>query len=61
MKEKQENLIAPVYVWRNMLEALLGDDLAFTIYEVDEPLPDGTHEYRDHEHTLNVVCSDVAK
>lgn len=59
--ESQENLIAFVYSFRNKLNALLGDDPAFTIYEVDEPLPDGTIETREHAHTLNIVCSDVVK
>ncbi len=61
MKKSEPNLLSFIYVFRNKLNALLGDDPEFTIYEIDEPLPDGTIEYRDGQHTLNVVCSNVAK
>lgn len=57
----EENALALIYVYRNMLNALLGDDPDFTIYEVDEPLPDGTIDYRERQHTLNIVSSDVTK
>ena len=61
MKKNKENMISFIYQFRNKLNALLGDDPAFTIYEIDEPLPDGTIEEREHAHTLNIVCSDVTK
>ena len=59
--DKSENLLSFIYVFRNKLNALLGDDPNFMIYEIDEPLPDGTIERRENQHTLNIVCSDVAK
>lgn len=61
MQERKENLLAFIYIFRNKLNALFGDDPDFTIYEIDEPLPDGTMEIREDGHTLNIVCSDVAK
>lgn len=59
--EKQENAIAFVHIFRNMLAALFNDDPEFKIYVVDQPLPDGTIDVRPGEHTLNIVCSNVAK
>ncbi len=54
-------MISFVYQFRNKLNAMFGDDSVFTIYEVDEPLPDGTIEYHEDGRTLNVVGSDVVK
>lgn len=59
--KKQENLISFIYQFRNKLNAMFGDDPEFTIYEVDEPLPNGTCEPHEDGHTLNIVCSNVAK
>ena len=60
-KKKQENMISFVYQFRNKVNAMFGDDPEFMIYEVDEPLPDGTIEYHVDAHTLNIVSSNVVK
>lgn len=60
-KNSEENTISFIYSFRNKLNALFGDDPEFTIYEVDEPLPDGTIEYRENQHTLNIVCTNMVK
>lgn len=59
--EQQENMISFVYQFRNKVNAMFGDDKDFLICEVDEPLPDGTIEYHDNGHTLNIVSSNVVK
>lgn len=60
-KTQEDNKIAYIYVFRNMLNALFGDDEDFKIYEINQPLPDGTIDKRDDGRTLNIVCSDVNK
>lgn len=57
----QENYIAFIYIFRNMLNALFGDDPDFRILEVNEPLPDGSIERHEDGETLNIICSDVNK
>lgn len=59
--KKRENMISFVFQFRNKLNAMFGDDPDFTIYEVDEPLPDGTTEYYDDGRVLNIVSSNVIK
>ena len=54
-------LLSPVHIFRNKLNALLGDDPQFTIYDIDTPLPDGTIEKREDGRTLNIVCSNATK
>lgn len=61
LDSKQENAVSFVHIFRNELNALFGDDPDFTIYDIDEPLPDGTIDMRPNQHTLNIVCSNVAK
>lgn len=58
---EKENMLSFIYIYRNQLNALLGDDPEFTIYEINEPLPDGTIEKRKDGCTLNIVCSNVVK
>lgn len=60
-ENEQENMLEFIYIYRNQLNALLGDDPDFTIYEINEPLPDGTIERRKDGRTLNIVCSNVSK
>lgn len=57
----QENMLEFIYIYRNKLNALFGDDPEFTIYEINEPLPDGTIERRKDGRTLNIVSSNMAK
>lgn len=59
--KKSENYIHYIYIFRNMLNAMFGDDPDFDILEVNEPLPDGTIEKRDDGATLNIVCANVNK
>ena len=61
MKTEKPNLISFIYQFRNKITAIFGDDPAFTIYEINEPLPDGTIEYREDGSTLNIVSTDMAK
>ena len=57
----QENMLEFIYIYRNKLNALFGDDPEFNIYEIGEPLPDGTIERRKDGRTLNIVSSNMAK
>lgn len=61
MKDKKVNYIAEIYIFRNMVNALFGDDEDFVIFEVNQPLPDGTIEKRDDGATLNIISGDVNK
>ena len=60
-KHKQENMISFCYQFRNKVNALFGDDKDFMILEINEPLPDGTIEYREDGDTLNIVSSNIIK
>ena len=58
---KRENMISFIYQFRNKVNALFGDDKDFTIFEINEPLPDGTIDYHDDCDVLNIVSSNVVK
>lgn len=60
-EKKQPNMISFCYQFRNKVNALFGDDKDFMILEINEPLPDGTIEYREDGDTLNIVSSNVVK